>query len=171
VEHVGVRPEILCCGKALGGGMPIAAVIARRDLFRCWQTAGEALHTATFLAHPLACAAALATLDILQEEDLPARAARLGSGFGERLAAWPQRFPAVEDVRGRGLLWGVQFRTGEIAKDWMLAAWSQGVLLLAGGPEGRVGQIVPPLTIREEQLAAAVGILEEVLASREFVSV
>jgi 4-aminobutyrate aminotransferase-like enzyme len=171
VEHEGVRPDILCCGKALGGGMPIAAVIARRDLFRCWQTAGEALHTATFLAHPLACAAALATLDILQEEDLPARAARLGSGFGERLAAWPQRFPAVEDVRGRGLLWGVQFRTGEIAKDWMLAAWSQGVLLLAGGPEGRVGQIVPPLTIREEQLAAAVGILEEVLASREFVSV
>ena len=70
--------------------------------------------------------------------------------------------PAVEEIRGRGLLWGVQLRTAEIAKKWMLAAWSRGVLLLAGGPEGRVAQLVPPLTIREEQLAGAVGILEEV---------
>jgi len=165
VEREGVRPDLLCCGKALGGGLPIAAVIARRDLFRCWETDGEARHTATFLANPLACAAALATLDILIEEDLPARAVRLGADLGKRLAAWPDRFPAVEEVRGRGLLWGVQLRTAETAKAWMLGAWSRGILLLAGGPEGRVGQIVPPLTIREEQLAAAVEILEGLLRS------
>jgi acetylornithine/succinyldiaminopimelate/putrescine aminotransferase len=165
VEPERVRPDILCCGKALGGGVPIAAVIARRDLFRCWETPGEALHTATFLANPLACAAALAVLDILQEEDLPARAVRLGDTLGHRLATWPGRFPAVEEIRGRGLLWGVQLRTAEIAKKWMLAAWSRGVLLLAGGPEGRVAQLVPPLTIREEQLEGAVGILEAVLKS------
>ena len=163
VEQEGVRPDILCCGKALGGGLPIAAVIARRELFRCWETSGEARHTATFLANPLACAAALAALDVLQEEELPARAARLGGALSQRLATWPERFPAVEEVRGRGLLWGVQFRTAETAKRWMLAAWSRGVLLLAGGPEGRVAQIVPSLTVNEEQLAAAVGILEEVL--------
>jgi acetylornithine/succinyldiaminopimelate/putrescine aminotransferase len=162
VGHERVRPDVLCCGKALGGGLPIAAVIARRDLFRCWETPGEALHTATFLANPLACAAALAVLDILQEEDLPARAVRLGDTLGRRLTAWPGRFPAVEEIRGRGLLWGVQLRTVEAAKKWMLAAWSRGVLLLAGGPEGRVAQLVPPLTIREEQLEGAVGILERV---------
>jgi len=161
VEHEEVRPDILCCGKALGGGLPVAAVIARRELFRCWETRGEARHTSTFLANPLSCAAAIATLDILREEDLPARAVRLGKGLGERLAAWPDRFPAVEEIRGRGLLWGVQLRTAEIAKKWMLEAWSRGVLLLAGGPQGRVAQLVPPLTIREEQLAAAVKILEE----------
>jgi 4-aminobutyrate aminotransferase-like enzyme len=165
VEAEGVRPDLLCCGKALGGGLPIAAVIARRELFRCWETHGEARHTATFLANPLACAAALATLDILREEDLPARAVRLGEDLGRRLATWPDRFPAVEEVRGRGLLWGVQRRTAETAKAWMLGAWSRGILLLAGGPEGRVGQIVPPLTIREEQLAAAVEILEGLLRS------
>jgi 4-aminobutyrate aminotransferase-like enzyme len=165
VEREGVRPDLLCCGKALGGGLPIAAVIARRDLFRCWETGGEARHTATFLANPLACAAALATLDVLRDEALPARAVRLGADLGKRLAAWPDRFPAVEEVRGRGLLWGVQLRTAETAKVWMLGAWSRGVLLLAGGPEGRVGQIVPPLTIREEQLAAAVEILEGLLRS------
>jgi acetylornithine/succinyldiaminopimelate/putrescine aminotransferase len=162
VEHEGVRPDILCCGKALGGGLPIAAVIARRDLFRCWETPGEALHTSTFLANPLACAAALAFLDVLQEEDLPARAARLGETLGRRLSTWLGHIPAVEEIRGRGLLWGVQIRTAEMAKKWVLAAWSRGVLLLAGGPEGRVAQLVPPLTIREEQLAGAVGVLEGV---------
>jgi acetylornithine/succinyldiaminopimelate/putrescine aminotransferase len=159
VEHEGVRPDLLCCGKALGGGLPVAAVLARRELFRCWETAGEARHTATFLANPLACAAALATLDVLAEEELIARAARLGEDLGRRLAAWPGRFAAVAAVRGRGLLWGVELRTAEIARRWMLGAWSRGVLVLAGGPEGRVGQIVPPLTIREEQLAAALEIL------------
>lgn len=161
VEHEGVRPDILCCGKALGGGLPIAAVIARRDCFRCWETPGEARHTATFLANPLACAAALTVLDIVRDENLPARAARLGEDLGRRLASWPNRFSAVEEVRGRGLLWGVAFRSGEPVKKWMLEAWSQGVLLLAGGPEGRVAQIVPPLTVREEQMEGAVGILEE----------
>jgi acetylornithine/succinyldiaminopimelate/putrescine aminotransferase len=163
VGHEGVRPDILCCGKALGGGLPIAAVIARRDLFRSWETPGEARHTATFLANPLACAAALAALDVLRDEDLAARAARLGAILGRRLATWPERFPAVEEVRGRGLLWGVQLRAAETAKKWMLAAWARGVLILAGGPEGRVAQLVPPLTVNEEQLAGALGILEEVL--------
>ncbi|HEY4594513.1 MAG TPA: aspartate aminotransferase family protein [Thermoanaerobaculia bacterium] len=165
VEHEGVRPDILCCGKALGGGLPIAAVIARRDHFRCWEIPGEALHTATFLANPLACAAALAVLDILKEENLPARAVRLGHTLGHRLSTWLGHVPAVEEIRGRGLLWGVQLRTAETAKEWMLAAWSRGVLLLAGGPEGRVAQLVPPLTIREEQLAGAVGILEGVTSA------
>lgn len=164
VEHEGVRPDVLCCGKALGGGLPIAAVIARRDCFRCWETPGEARHTATFLANPLACAAALTVLDVLRDEDLPARAARLGKDLGRRLASWPDRFPAIEEIRGRGLLWGVAFRSGEQAKTWMLEAWSRGVLLLAGGAEGRVAQIVPSLTIREEQVEGAMGILEEALS-------
>jgi len=165
VEHEGVRPDVLCCGKALGGGLPIAAVIARRDLFRCWETPGEARHTATFIANPLACAAALAAVAVIQEDDLPARAARLGEDLGRRLADWPRRFPAVEEVRGRGLLWGIQLRTAEAAKSWMLDAWCRGVLLLVGGPEGRVAQLAPPLTIREELLAGAVGILEGILSS------
>ena len=164
VEHEGARPDILCCGKALGGGLPIAAVIARRDYFRCWETPGEARHTATFLGNPLACAAALAVLDVLRDEDLPARAAFLGDTLALRLASWPDLFPAVEQVRGRGLLWGIAFHSGEKAKKWMLEAWSRGVLLLAGGPEGRVAQIVPPLTVREEQMEGAVGVLEAALS-------
>jgi 4-aminobutyrate aminotransferase-like enzyme len=165
VEHEGVRPDVLCCGKALGGGLPIAAVVARRELFRPWQTSGEALHTSTFLAHPLACAAALAALDVLAAEDLPARADRLAAPLGARLTAWARRFPeAIDEVRGRGLLWGIAFRTAAAARRFTALAMQRGVLLLAGGPEGRVAQLVPPLTIDEPLLDAALAILESCLA-------
>lgn len=164
VEGEGVRPDILCCGKALGGGLPIAAVVARQALFRCWETEGEALHTSTFIANPLACAAALAVLDILEEENLPARAVRRGIELGRRLAAWPERFPHVAEVRGRGFLWGAELRTREAAKSWAQGALGRGLLLLAGGPAGRVAQIVPPLVITDEQLEAALDLLEKGLA-------
>ena len=167
VEEEGLRPDILCCGKALGGGLPIAAVVARQPLFRCWETEGEALHTSTFLANPLSCAAALAVLDVLEEENLASRAARRGKKLGKRLATWPERFPQVVGVRGRGFLWGVELRTREAAKRWVHGALGRGVLLLAGGPEGRVAQIVPPLLITEAQLAAALEILETGLAELE----
>jgi 4-aminobutyrate aminotransferase-like enzyme len=162
VESEGVWPDLLCCGKALGGGVPIAAVLGRRDLFRCWETPGEALHTATFLANPLACAASLAVLDVLEEERLPERAATLAPAVGRRLAALRDA-AAVVDVRGRGLLWGIELATSELAKAWTAEARDRGVLLLAGGPEGRVAQIVPPLTITEPQLEAALTILAEAL--------
>ena len=165
VEQEGVRPDLLCCGKALGGGLPIAAVVGRRELLRCWESAGEALHTATFIGNPIACAAALATLDVLEEENLPSRAANLGKKLGARLASWPERFMGtVTAVRGRGLLWGVELASREAAHRWTAAAWKRGVLLLAGGPEGRVAQIVPPLSIAEGQLDGALGILEELLS-------
>lgn len=164
VEAEGVRPDLLCCGKALGGGLPVAAVVGRRDLFCAWETPGEALHTATFLANPLACAAALAVLDIMEREALAERAARLGPAVGTRLAGWRERFPeTVADVRGRGLLWGIELTTVERAKRWTAEALARGVLMLAGGPEGRVAQIVPPLVISEEQLAVALDLLEESL--------
>jgi 4-aminobutyrate aminotransferase-like enzyme len=163
VDAEGVRPDLLCCGKALGGGLPVAAVVARRPLFEVWSTPGEALRTSTFLANPLACAAALAVLDVLERERLPSRAASLGAAIARRLASWPERLPAVAAVRGRGLLWGVELRTRKAAASLVTAAQKKGVLILAGGPEGKVAQLVPPLTIAEKQLAAALDLLEEAL--------
>lgn len=166
VEAEGIRPDLLCCGKALGGGLPIAAVLGPRDLFAVWRTPGEALHTATFVAHPLACAASLAALDVLEAERLPERALRQGqSVIGPHLSSWPERFSAVAAIRGRGLLWGVELRTPLAAKRLVSGALARGVLLLAGGPEGTVAQIAPPLTISSQQLAVAFDILESVLAS------
>lgn len=164
VEPEGVRPDLLCCGKALGGGLPIAAVLGRRALFTVWETPGEALHTSTFVANPLACATAIAVLDVLAHRGLPRRAARLGGRIARRLAAWPSRHPAVAAVRGRGLLWGIELRSAATAASLVAAARRRGVLLLAGGPAGRVVQVVPPLTIAETQLTLALDLLEAALA-------
>ncbi len=160
VESEGVEPDLLCCGKALGGGLPIAATAGRAELMEVWQTSGEALHTGTFVAHPLACAAALATLDVLHEEDLVARAQRLGEFVAARVQSWPRRFPAVRQVRGRGLMWGVEFEQHTLAGRWSDAALHSGVLLLAGGPEGRVAELTPPLSITEAQLETALDLLQ-----------
>ena len=175
VDGEGVRPDILCCGKALGGGLPIGAVLLRGDLAAAWTSEGEALHTATFVGHPLATAAALAVLEILEEgagdeagapqdASLAARAERLGEGLlAPRLAAWPERFPAVTATRGRGLLWGVELVAGETAGKLVHRARSRGLLALAGGPEGKVLQVVPPLTIPEGLLGLALDLLEACL--------
>jgi 4-aminobutyrate aminotransferase-like enzyme len=165
VEHDGVEPDLVVIGKALGGGLPIAAVVGAAETMEVWRVDGEALHTATFVANPLACAAALAVLDVLEEDDLPARAAAHEPALASRLAAWPERFATVTAARGRGLLWGIELADTAAAARLVSAALGRGLLLLAGGPEGRVAQLVPPLTITHHQLHAALGALEEVLGA------
>jgi 4-aminobutyrate aminotransferase-like enzyme len=165
VDAHGVRPDLLCCGKALGGGLPIAAVVGRRELLERWASPGEARHTGTFVAHPLACAAALATLDTLEAEDLPARSLDLGKWLAPRLERWPGAFAEVVEVRGRGLLWGIEMESAEAAKRAAARALVQGVLVLAGGPQGRVLQIAPPLVITPIQLDRAIEILEAAMGS------
>ncbi|HSL82023.1 MAG TPA: aminotransferase class III-fold pyridoxal phosphate-dependent enzyme, partial [Thermoanaerobaculia bacterium] len=163
VDEEGVRPDLLCCGKALGGGLPIGAVAGRAPLMEAWRTGGEALHTGTFLGHPLAAAAALAVLDLMAEEDLPGRARRLGEEVAGRLAPWPERFAAVAAVRGRGLVHGVELASAAAARRVAGGLLARGFLALAGGPEGRVLQLLPPLAVTEAQLRAALGALEEAL--------
>jgi 4-aminobutyrate aminotransferase-like enzyme len=164
VEEEGVRPDLLCCGKALGGGLPIGAVAGRAPLMAAWRTGGEALHTGTFLGHPLAAAAALAVLDLMAEEDLPGRARRLGAEVARRTAPWPERYPTVKAVRGRGLMWGVELADASAAKGVAAGLLARGVLALAGGPEGRVLQVLPPLIVTGGQLGAAIDSMEEALA-------
>jgi 4-aminobutyrate aminotransferase-like enzyme len=106
----------------------------------------------------------LATLDVLADEKLVERAAALGSDLGERLVAW-ETFDAVTEVRGRGLLWGIELVSADLAAELSRRALKRGILLLAGG---RVAQIVPPLVIRRHQVDAALDVLETTL--QEFLS-
>jgi len=165
VDEEGVQPDLLCCGKALAGGLPLAVTAGRSAVMEAWRRNGEALHTSTFLAHPISCAAALACLEILAEEALPERAAAAGRLVAARTAAWPRLFPAVTEVRGRGLMWGVELDDRETAGRWVREARARGVLMLAGGPEGRVAELTPPLVITSKQLGVALDLLEEALAA------
>lgn len=152
-EHVGIAPDVLCLGKALGGGLPMGAVV--------WQEALGSLptgvHGSTFGGNPLACAASRAVLRTLAAEDLPARAARLGDQFMAKLRAIPS--PLVRDVRGRGLLIGVELRqrVTPILKGLM----ERGVLALPAGPT--VVRFLPPLVIQEAELEAVLDVVREVL--------
>ena len=161
-DHEAVRPDLLCCGKALGGGLPIAAVVGRGAVMEAWRTGGEALHTGTFVAHPLACAAALATLDILADERLAERAATLGESLASGLA--PFAPPGVA-LRGRGALWGLELPTAAAAASLVDRLRHRGLLLLRGGPAGRVVELLPPLVLSDEQLAFALAVLRDELAA------
>jgi acetylornithine/succinyldiaminopimelate/putrescine aminotransferase len=105
----GTVPDLTCVGKALGGGMPVSACLGRAEPMAAWgEPAGEALHTGTFFGHPLACAAALTALEILEEHDLAARAQRTGHHLVDALRRVGETQTAVREVRGAGLLIGIE---------------------------------------------------------------
>jgi len=158
---MGLDPDIVCLGKALGGGLPVSACVARADVMDAWpESTGEAIHTSTFLGHPLSAAAALAVLDVLREEDVPARAAELGSvilaDLRETLSDSGVR------IRGRGLMIGIDFtpaveeeRLPGIGSRLARAALAEGILVLPAGERGEVVELTPPvcLTLDQERYA------------------
>lgn len=155
----GVVADLLCVGKALGGGMPLSACVGgERSLGRWPPARGEALHTSTFLGHPVSCAAGVAALGELRSRNLPERAARLGEHLKGRLAAAP-----VVDVRGRGLMVGVELESGERAQAVVAGALERGLLLLPAGDDGEVLSLTPPLVITDAELDRAVDILLDCL--------
>jgi 4-aminobutyrate aminotransferase-like enzyme len=167
VERDGVRPDLLCCGKALGGGLPLGAVVGERRWMESWRTAGEALHTGTFVAHPLSCAAALATLDAFEQEGLLERAAALEAPLGAGLARLAGRARAIGAVRALGALGALELRTARAAARLARAAAARGVLVLRGGASGAVVQLAPPFVVTAAQLATAFDVLASALDETE----
>jgi 4-aminobutyrate aminotransferase-like enzyme len=160
VEREGVVPDILCIGKAMGSGFPISAAAGTSQVMDAWPiSGGEALHTSTYLGHPLGCAAAVATIDEIERLQLAQRARRLGDELGDRLSAL-RSLEGVVEVRGRGLLWGVAFRDAAFASEVVKRALRAGAIFLQSGIAGDVVAISPPLVIGEEQLARALEILK-----------
>ncbi len=162
-EHDHTIPDIMCIGKAMGGGFPISAAVARPSVMDAWpRSTGEALHTSTYLGNPMGCAAALATIDELERLALPAQARELGELIEKRLDALLDH-PAVVAKRGRGAMWGLQMRSAEDADRVVKAALARGVILLQAGLRGEVLSITPPLVISPLQLHRALELIKEVL--------
>jgi 4-aminobutyrate aminotransferase/(S)-3-amino-2-methylpropionate transaminase len=151
----GVVPDLLCLGKGLGGALPISAVIGRGEVMNAWRRPDDVVHTSTYAGAPLACATALATLDVIERESLPARAREVGAKFQRALAAELAFAPDVE-VRGAGLMIGVDLakRPGG-ARAVLKALLARGYLATAGGGGREVLVLTPPLVIDERLLAAA----------------
>ncbi|MGO8673586.1 MAG: aspartate aminotransferase family protein [Capsulimonadaceae bacterium] len=163
-DYEDVVPDILCVGKAMGGGLPISACVASAPVMSCWgESKGEALHTSTFLGNPLCCAAALAAIHVIAAEDLPARAVVQGRRLVDRLRQLRAYHPdLIVDVRGRGLMLGLQCASPALALDIVRRALAAGLILLPAG-DGSVIELVPPLTISDEEVDTAVSILDGVM--------
>jgi 4-aminobutyrate aminotransferase/(S)-3-amino-2-methylpropionate transaminase len=161
-EHEGVVPDLLCAAKGLASGMPISVCLGRAELMDAWPAStGEALRTQTFLGHPPGCAAALASLAVIEEEKLVERAAELGAFALGRLRARLDARAGVRDVRGCGLLLGVECDRGPRAAAACGAALRRGVIALASGDRGEVISITPPLGIDRDVFALALDVLAE----------
>jgi 4-aminobutyrate aminotransferase len=162
VDHTGVDPDIMCVAKALGNGMPIAAVIARHKVMRAWH---EGEHGSTFGGNPVACAAAIAVIETMSRERIPERAERLGRKVMERARGWQSEIPALADVRGLGLMIGMEFMQDGAPATALVdriaaAALARGLLVLSCGIDANVIRLIPPLTIPEDELDAGLDILE-----------
>jgi 4-aminobutyrate aminotransferase/(S)-3-amino-2-methylpropionate transaminase len=152
----GAVPDLICLGKGLGGGLPVSAVVGRREVMAAWSRDEEIVHTSTHAGAPLACATALATLDVLGREALIDRAARLGTEFRQWLESELSEQPGIR-VRGAGLMLGIDFgaRPGA-AVIAARALLERGFLATTGGGQREVLVLTPPLTIAEHLLRAAV---------------
>jgi 4-aminobutyrate aminotransferase len=166
IEHCGVKPDILVLAKAVASGLPMGLTVASEDVMD-WPAGA---HSNTFGGNPVACAAALATLKLVRG-GLMANAATVGEFFQSKLSALAARHPLIGDVRGRGLMIGIELVRNRQTKEratserdaLVMAAYRRGLLVLAAGQNSV--RLSPPLVLTKEQAQTAVGILDESLAS------
>jgi 4-aminobutyrate aminotransferase len=166
IEHYGVIPDLLVTGKGLGSGMPISAVIGRADVMDSYPEGGLGY---TLSGHTLSAIAALATLKVIERDNLIERARDLGSYIIKRLREMSEQFEIIGDVRGKGLLIGAEIVRDKVKKTpdkprtlkILWRAWEKGLILLAVGKYGNVMRIAPPLNIPREVVNKALEIIEE----------
>jgi len=162
-EHSGVAPDIMTVAKGLASGMPIGAVVAKQSIMKKWK---RGAHGNTFGGNPVCCAAAIATLDLVREQ-FAANAARVGAHFMGRLAGLKDEYPCIGDVRGRGLMIGVELveKDGSPARALverlLHTAYQNGLLLLSCGVSTL--RFMPPLSVSEAEVDEAMGYLRHAL--------
>ena len=163
VEHTGVQPDIICSAKGIASGMPLGVMMSRADIMD-WVPGS---HASTFGGNPVCIAAALATLDVIEKENLLQNSAEVGAHMLKRMADWPKKHRIVGDVRGRGLMIGVEIVKDQKTKEYgaelrdkiVELAFERGILFLGCGPS--TVRIAPPLVVTKDEADAAIDALEE----------
>ena len=170
-EHFGIVPDIICIGKGIASGLPLSAIVSRSEIMR-WPPGS---HASTFGGNPVAIAASLATLELLQGKYVE-NAARMGDYLMKRLAAWPQKHPLIGEIRGKGLMVGIELvkdrhskQSASKERDQTLQSCFRNGLLILGAGVSTL-RLVPPLTISRAQIDTAVGILDRCLTEIEATS-
>jgi len=158
-EHYGIKPDIMTLAKALGGGIPCGAFLATEEVAKHFT---PGVHGTTLGGNPLAMSAGLAVLKTIMEDGLLDRTAASGEYFLGKLAALKDSYPdLVKDVRGKGLILGIQFTSPEVAKDIVTRAMGKGLLSIL--TEHRVMRLLPPLIVGKKEIDQAIGIITAAL--------
>ena len=168
-EHAGIVPDVVCVAKAIANGLPLSAIVSRRELQERW---GRSAHGSTYGGNPVACAAALAVLATIQSEHLVANAAARGAELSRGLEAMAAEDPRIGDVRGPGLMIGVELvkdratraPDGDLAAALIAGCADNGLLVLSCGRDHNVIRLIPPLDVTPEEVGEALGILDRTLA-------
>jgi 4-aminobutyrate aminotransferase len=166
IEHFGIEPDGVICGKAISSGIPLSAFVARSEILESWQPPA---HTFSSGANLIGCAAALATIEVIEQEGLVERARALGDHLRSRLAELATRHEWIGDIRGRGLMTGVELvlsrddRTPAPTVTAKVAwrCWELGLLITF--LRGNVLRLVPSLVISDEQIDRGIDILDQAL--------
>jgi 4-aminobutyrate aminotransferase len=166
VEHTGVQPDIVCMAKGIASGMPLGVTMSKADIMD-WIPGS---HASTFGGNPVCIAAALATLDVIEKEGLLRNSQEVGDHMRKRMEDWPKKHKIVGDVRGRGLMIGVEIVKDQTTREYgsserdrvIELAFERGVLLLGCGPS--TVRIAPALIVTKDEADVAVDVLEESIA-------
>jgi 4-aminobutyrate aminotransferase len=166
IEHTGVQPDIVCMAKGIASGMPLGITMSKAEIMD-WVPGS---HASTFGGNPVCIAAALATMNVIESEDLMRNATEVGNHMLKRMANWPAKHKIVGDVRGRGLMIGVEIVKDQKTKEYAAAerdrivelAFERGILFLGCGPS--TIRIAPPLIVTPEEADVAIEVLEECIS-------
>jgi 4-aminobutyrate aminotransferase/(S)-3-amino-2-methylpropionate transaminase len=167
-EHYGIKADLMTVAKSIAAGLPLSGVIGAAEIM---DAPGDSAIGGTYVGNPVAQAAALAVLDVIEEEGIVERAAQLGESMRRRMLGWNERFPAIGDVRGLGAMLAIELvadrETKQPAPDLASAvvseAASRGLLLLKAGIYSNCIRVLSPLTLSDEELDEALSVWEEAL--------
>jgi 4-aminobutyrate aminotransferase/(S)-3-amino-2-methylpropionate transaminase len=168
-EHYGLEPDILLSAKSLGGGLPLAAVTGRAEVMDSANVGGLG---GTFGGNPIACAAALAAIAIIEKDGLLARSTQLGKKFADRGKKWEKQFQIVGEVRGLGGMCAIELvknpatrePAGEETKKLAQFCYEHGLILITAGTYGNVVRILVPLVVTDAQFEEGLDVIEAALA-------
>jgi len=169
VEHAGIEPDLITVAKSIAGGLPLSGVLGKAEIM---DAPGEGAVGGTYVGNPVAQAAALAVLDVIESDDLLQRAVAVGDVIRARMETWQERWPQIGDVRGLGAMLAIELVADretrrpapDLASAVVAAAFERGLLLLRAGVQLNCIRVLLPLVISDAELDEALGVWEDALA-------
>lgn len=160
IDNFDVIPDIMACAKGIASGLPLGACIAKPEIMKAWAPGA---HGSTMTGNPVTCAAALATISVIEDEGLLDNTIKMGEMIVKKIKKLQKKYDIIKDIRGLGLMLGLELENGQIVKKVRSEALKEGLVLISCGKDDQVIRLVPPLNIKASQVNAAIQILDKAL--------